>query len=279
MATTAAQHPYFAGSHPLALAHRGGTTHPANVGIENTIAAFRNAVGLGFTYLETDVHATSDGEVVAFHDVALDRVTDQRGLIAHTPSSVVRAARIGGTEPIPLLRELFEHFPTTKFNIDLKSDGALAPTIATIREFDALDRVCLGTFSERRLRALRAAVGPMVATAAGQVGTAVLRFSPAVLSRMLHSSAPVLQIPAEHRIGGVQFTVVTPGLVRRAHALGKQVHVWFHSWGRQDAAEMHRLLDLGVDGLVVDDLLTLLSVFAERGHPLPGSDGRNLALP
>ena len=56
---------------PIALAHRGGALLPANVGIENTMAAFENAVALGYRYVETDVHATADGVVVAFHDESL----------------------------------------------------------------------------------------------------------------------------------------------------------------------------------------------------------------
>jgi glycerophosphoryl diester phosphodiesterase len=133
---------------------------------------------------------------------------------------------------------------------------------------NATERVCIGSFSERRLRAARAALGPGVATAAGQVGTALLRFTPAALSRMLHTPAPVLQLPALHRLRGRTVTLVTPGLVRRAHDLGKHVHVWFHPWAREDAFEMHRLLDLGADGIVTDHIDVLRDVLAERGHPL-----------
>ena len=99
-------------------------------------------------------------------------------------------------------------------------------------------------------------------------GTALLRFTPASLSRMLHTPAPVLQLPALHRLRGRTVTLVTPGLVSRAHALGKHVHVWFHAWSREDAHEMHRLLDLGADGIVTDHIATLRDVLAERGHPL-----------
>ena len=93
----------------------------------------------------------------------------------------------------------------------------------------------------------------------------MLRFTPSVLSRLLHTPAPVLQLPALHRVGGRTLTLVTPGLVRRAHALGKHVHVWFHAWSQEDAAEMHRLLDLGVDGIVTDHIDVLRDVLAERG--------------
>lgn len=267
-AMRASDYAYLSAALPIALAHRGGTTHPANVGIENTVTAFTNAVNLGFRYLETDVHASSDGVLVAFHDVSLDRVTDRVGAIADTPYSVIAQARIGGTERIPLLADLLQTFPDARFNIDVKSDLALEPTIATIRDHTAYDRVCVGSFSRRRVTALREAL-PGVATAAGQLGSAALRFSPARLSALLHTPAPVLQIPARYRVRGREIALVTSGLVQRAHDLGKQVHVWFYPWSHQDADEMHRLLDLGVDGLVVDDLLTLREVFTERGHPLP----------
>lgn len=253
---------------PHALAHRGGAAYAPNQGFENTLAAFRRAVDMGYRYLETDVHATRDGRIIAFHDTVLDRVSDTRGTVGSLPYDTVRAARVGGAEPIPLLAELFEEFPDVRVNIDIKADAALEPTIREVLRHRATERVCIASFSERRLRAARAALGPRVATAAGQVGTALLRFTPSVVSRMLHTPAPVLQIPALHRIAGRDLTLVTPGLVRRAHALGKHVHVWFHAWSREDAAEMHRLLDLGVDGLVTDHIDVLRDVLADRGHPL-----------
>ncbi|WP_392545053.1 glycerophosphodiester phosphodiesterase family protein [Oryzobacter telluris] len=259
---------YLATPTPLALAHRGGAAYGPNVGIENTLSAFRQAVAMGYRYLETDVHATRDGQVVAFHDTVLDRVSDVSGAVAALSLERVRQARLDGRESIPLLSELFEEFPETFVNIDIKADTALEPTVAEIRRHGATERVCIGSFSERRLRAARAALGPGVATAAGQVGTALLRFTPAGLSRLLHTPAPVLQIPALHRVRGRTVTLVTPGLLRRAHALGKHVHVWFHAWSREDAAEMHRLLDLGVDGIVTDHIDVLRDVLAERGHPL-----------
>ena len=85
---------------PVGLAHRGGAAFGPNVGLENTLAAFRRAVDMGYRYLETDVHATRDGRVVAFHDTVLDRVSDRHGAIATLPYDAVREARIGGAEPI-----------------------------------------------------------------------------------------------------------------------------------------------------------------------------------
>ena len=186
----ASDFPYLDEPTPVGLAHRGGAAYGPNVGLENTLAAFRRAVAMGYRYLETDVHATRDGHVVAFHDTVLDRVSDARGAIAALPYEAVSEARIGGAEPIPLLSHLFEEFPGTRINIDIKADDALAPTVREVLRHNATERVCIGSFSERRLRAARAALGPQVATAAGQVGTALLRFSPAALSKMLHTPAP-----------------------------------------------------------------------------------------
>ncbi|KGN39184.1 glycerophosphodiester phosphodiesterase family protein [Knoellia subterranea] len=264
----AADFAYFDHVGPIAMAHRGGAAYGPNVGLENTMGAFRRAVELGYRYLETDVHATADGELVAFHDTRLDRVTDVEGAIVDLPYAAVREARINGTDPVPLLTELLEEFPTTRLNIDIKADSALEPTVETIRRHHAIDRVCIGSFSERRVRAARKALGPRLATAAGQVGTGALRFAPGPLSRALHTPAPVLQIPAVHRLRGREITLVTPQLVSVAHRLGKQVHVWFHEWSDESAREMHRLLDLGVDGIVTDHIATLREVLAERGHPL-----------
>ncbi len=259
--------PYLAGT-PIAMAHRGGAAYPPNLGLENSLAAFSAAAALGYRYLETDVHVTADRHVVAFHDGRLDRVTDGSGVIAELPYAAVREARIGGREPIPQLCELLEALPAARVNIDIKADRALEPTIGEIRRLGVLDRVCIGSFSERRVRAARRALGPRLATAAGVVGTASLRFAPALVTRYLHTPAPVLQIPAEYLLGGREVTLVTPALVGAVHRLGKQLHVWFHAWSREDAEEMHRLLDLGVDGIITDHIDVLADVLAQRGTPL-----------
>src|SRR5262245_38975690 len=85
----------------IAFAHRGGAFHPELEGLENTLTAFRHAVALGYRYLETDVHATRDGVLLAFHDDVLDRVTDQVGPIRDVTYADVRRARVGGHEQIP----------------------------------------------------------------------------------------------------------------------------------------------------------------------------------
>jgi glycerophosphoryl diester phosphodiesterase len=124
----ASPRPYLAHT-PVALAHRGGALYAPNLGLENTLTAFGHAVALGYTHLETDVHVTKDGQLVAFHDTRLDRVGDRAGRLRRLPWEHVQAARLGAGpdhERVPLLREVVDAFPGICLNIDLK-----APRTAT----------------------------------------------------------------------------------------------------------------------------------------------------
>ena len=251
---------YLDSPRPLAFAHRGGAYHPEIEGLENTVAAFRHAVALGYTYLETDVHVTSDGVLLAFHDTVLDRVTDRTGSIAGSTWDEVQRALIGGSEPVPTLAELFDAFPAARFNIDLKSAGAVEALAAFVEERDAHDRVLVGSFSASNLRAFRRRTRGRVATSAHPLEVAAFVLSPSArLARLLTRGRPVaLQVP--HRHG--RLLVTSRRLVRRAHAVGVQVHVWTID----DPEEMNLLLDRGVDGLMTDRTDILRDVLRARGQ-------------
>ncbi len=247
--------PYF-GSGFCALAHRGGwATGPE---VENSVAAFRSAVDLGYTHLETDVHATADGVLVAFHDERLDRVTDASGAIAALPASEVARARIGGREPIPTLDELLETFPGTCFNIDIKADAATLPLARALARHAAQDRVCVGSFNTRRIREFRRLAGSLVATSVDPMGVVWYAYGVGA-RRLVRPAGQALQVPV--RDEGTGIPIVKPDFVAAAHRSGCVVHVWTVN----EPAEMHRLIELGVDGLVSDDVLALKAVLAERG--------------
>ncbi|UYM05080.1 glycerophosphodiester phosphodiesterase [Solicola gregarius] len=249
-------HPYLDWPGPQAIAHRGGAKLQPNLGLENSLLAFRNAVHLGYRYLETDVHASRDGVVFAFHDTDLDRVTDGTGAVAALSAAVVRDARIAGREPIPELTALLAEFPAARFNIDVKADSAVVPTLDVVREHAAFDRVCLASFSDARLARIRR-LEPRVATSIGPKDVAALRLGYPFRRRGLQRAICV-QVP--RRRG--RLTIVTPSFVRRAHARGLHVHVWTVD----DAATMTALLDLGVDGIVTDRPDTLRDVLVRRGE-------------
>jgi glycerophosphoryl diester phosphodiesterase len=244
-----------------ALAHRGGARHPANLGRENTLHAFAESVALGYRYLETDVHATADGVLIAFHDSRLDRVTDLRGRIAASPWDRIRQARIHGLDHIPTLADLFTAFPDARFNIDAKAGASIDLLARTIDDFQAHDRVCVSSFGASRLHRLRRLLGPRVATAASPVGIAVNRFFP-WLTAALNTPAPVLQIPVDRQLFGLRLQVLTGPLVDAVHAAGKRVHVWTID----DPVEMEQLLDAGVDGIFTDRVDVLKDVLVARGQ-------------
>lgn len=243
----------------LAFAHRGGVHHPDLAGLENTEKAFAHAVGLGYDYLETDVHVTGDGVLLAFHDAVLDRVSDGTGSLTDLTWAEVSAFRIGG-EPIPRLEELLDAFPEARFNIDLKSEGAVAALAALLDERSAHERVLVGSFSSRRLARFRRLTGGRVAQSAGPAQVALFRLLPSGrLARWLtRGRVAALQVP--HRRGRLR--VITPGLVRRAHAGGAHVHAWVID----DPVEMTELLELGVDGLMTDRTDVLKAVLVERSQ-------------
>lgn len=239
---------------PIPFAHRGGTSHAP----ENTLPAFEHAVSLGYRYLETDVQLTADGVLVAFHDNDLHRTTGRQARVSDLPWSEVRTALVDGREPIPLLEDLLGSFPEARINIDCKTDVAVDGLVAAIRRTAAHDRVCIGSFSTERLRRIRGMLGTSVCTSLGPSEVVRWLLGSALRAGALVPAIPCAQVPVSMR--GIR--VVTEQTVARAHRAGMQVHVWTID----DPAEMHRLLDLGVDGIMTDQPVVLKQVLEARGQ-------------
>lgn len=241
------------------MAHRGGYLQPADAGRENSLYAFTRAVEAGYRYLETDVHATRDGRLVAFHDDVLDRVTDASGVVADLPFEAVREARIDGQDQVPTLDEVLEAFPGVRLNIDIKAPGAIQPLVATIRAHNAAARVCVASFSGARLRRFRHLMGDRVAT--GLTGRSVAWGAYMPLLRHLPLPGQVFQVPLRQQVAGREVPVLTGRLIAAARAHDLRVHVWTIN----DADQMRQLIDLGVDGLIADRIDLLREVAIERG--------------
>lgn len=247
---------------PIAFAHRGGS-----VKTENCLAGFEAAEQLGLRYIETDVRTTRDGVPMVFHDQDLQRMTGFSGTMDQMDSDDVARLTLPGGEKIPTLEETLETFPEMRFNLDLKDDAAVEPVVRMLERMDAKLQVCLTSFSERRVDAVRRALGPEVCTGLGVTG--VLR---GVFNKFLpwceHDwtrGAAVVQIPL--RIRGVP--VVTPHMVERAQEAGLAVHVWTLN----NRSTIERALDLRVDGVMTDKPKLLKEILVARG--LWGSRGSN----
>jgi glycerophosphoryl diester phosphodiesterase len=241
-------HPFLEHRGPIAFAHRGG----GDVAPENTMASFEHAVSLGYRYLETDVHRTADGVLVAFHDPDLKRTCGIDGRIEEMSAAEVATARVDGEHAIPLMSELFERFPDVRFNIDAKSAAAVEPLVDLVSALGAVDRVCLASFHLSSLRRMRSLLGREVLTALAPSEVTILR----LLRRLPGHAIRTAQVP----VSAGPVTVVTERFISSAHSSGVPVHVWTIN----ERAEMERLLDLGVDGIMTDDGELLRSVLRER---------------
>ena len=229
------RHDFFDSTRPLVFAHRGGSA----LAPENTIAAFDNGLALGADGLELDVHLSRDGVVVVHHDRLLDRTTAWRGPIAERTAEELRRA------DVPTLAEVLARYRDPRIIIEMKVNRAAlaAATIDVVRRADAVDRVCLGSFGLRVLRAARA-LEPAVATSGAreEVRWALYRsWCRWPVSRAAYAGYQVPEFAGRTR-------VVSRRFVDDAHEAGLGVQVWTVD----TEAAARRLLGWGVDALITD---------------------------
>lgn len=234
---------FFSPALPRVFAHRGLAVEAP----ENTMLAFLKALSIGAEYIETDVHASQDGVAVVSHDETLARVAGRAVRCDQLTMAELRRVSLGDGQSFASLAEVLDGFPTARFNIDLKSDDAVEPTVTAILEAKAVDRVLVASFSDQRRKAAVDRL-PGVATSASRrasvraVAAARLGLVPAVRTALRGVDA--VQLP--ERVKGVR--IITPRLVSAMHLAGVEVHVWTIN----DVPTMERLLAMGVDGLVTD---------------------------
>lgn len=253
------RHPYLRRGAPLAMAHRGDR-HRFPPG--NSWAAFESAVELGFRYLETDVQATRDGVLLLFHDDRLDDATTGRGAIGDHRWEELDTVRYRNDEGaadqgLVRLEDLLRRWPDLRLNLDAKTAPTVAPMLHLVERERALERVCLASFDRARIHQLRRQGGDAACTILTRREVALLRATSLLPVRPVVGGDAAQVPPGWHRI-----PLVDRRFVAAAHDLGVDVHVWTID----EPAEMHRLLDLGVDGLITNDPATLRRVLTERGQ-------------
>jgi len=243
----------FFSSRPQVFAHRGGCA----LGPENTIAAFDLGMAAGADGLELDVHLSADGVVVVHHDKTLDRTTNASGPIAARSTDELATVDAGyrferdGVFPfrglhigVPTLAEVLRRYRNTPTIIELKVYTAeMGEMVAReIRQADALDYVCIAGFGIASARAARAAL-PGVAASANHAEVRLAVYRSWLRWPVQRASYQVYQVP-ERADEGTR--IVSSRFVRNAHRGGFPVQVWTVD----DEADMRRLLELGVDGLI-----------------------------
>jgi glycerophosphoryl diester phosphodiesterase len=237
------------------LAHRGFVLGGSP---ENTLLSFENAIALGITHLETDVHASRDGIAIIAHDPDLLRVAGRKTSIADLNFAELREIDLGHGQTFISLSDALKRFPATFFNIDIKVARAVKPTIDAITATGATHRVLITSFAERRRRAATDAL-PGVATSASArivllaLAFALLRLRP--LTRLALKKVDALQVPTKI----FRINVANARIIDAVHDAGCEIHFWTIN----NAAEMSRLLKFGADGLITDRANLALAVIAE----------------
>ncbi len=257
--------PYLDAEYPLRFAHRGSRV----LWPENTAEAFQGAVDLGYTYIETDVRITGDGVVVVFHDATLERTTNGAGAVNMWDFADLQrldaAWWFNEPDDYPLrgsgvrirsLDEVFATWPEARFNIDLKGPGMEWEVADVIKRHGREETTLIASFVDRRIARFRRITGGAVAVSAGPSAAAAM-YSASRVGRTVRRRVAAYQIPFDYRSYPVD-----KKLVDAVHRAGAQVHTWTVN----DPADMHRMLDLGVDGIVSDRPDLLNEVMRERGH-------------
>ena len=258
------------GEWPVNLAHRGASA----LAPENTIEAFRLAVEAGAGGLELDVHMTRDRQIVVIHDATVDRTTNGSGAVSEMTLDELRGFDAGHnfspdggpTRPyrgrgvrVPTFGEVLEEFPGVPVNIEIKAStpGIEEMVLRVLREADALGRALVVSTPHAIVKRFRKVSGGHVSTGASRWEIGVFYFaSRLLLGRLIRPAYDALQVPPRHR--GIP--VVTPRFIRAAHARGVRVDAWTIN----QADEMRRLLDLGVDVIMTDRPGTLAEVLQRR---------------
>jgi glycerophosphoryl diester phosphodiesterase len=246
-------HPFFAGQ-PLVFAHRGGSA----LAPENTVAAFDRGAALGADGLELDVHLSCDGVVVVHHDGRLERTTNLHGEVSAQTAEALARADAGyhfeadGRFPfrgrgigVPALTDVLRRYPHLRVIVELKVNTAAmaSAVIEAVRAADAIDRVCLGSFGRRVLRAARTLL-PGLATSAAREEVRWALYRSWCRVPPARAAYGGYQIP--ERAGRTR--VVSPRFIADAHKAGLGVQVWTVD----RVADAERLLGWGVDALITD---------------------------
>lgn len=258
------------------VAHQGGE----GLWPSNTREAFDRAAALGVDMLDTDVHMTRDGHLVAIHDASVNRTTNGRGLVKDLALARLQSLDAaynfslngGRTFPwrgkgvrVPTLDELFAAHGDLAWTVEMKQvEPSIArPLCDLIRRRGMSGRVIVASFKDAAMREFRAAC-PEVAT-----GMTEREVRPLVLLNLLglggwyRPSGNALQVPP--RAAGLN--VVT----RRFVAVAHRKNLVVQPWTINDEAEMRRLIALGVDGLNTDRPDVLKRVLGGQPAPRPVS--------
>lgn len=232
---------------PVIIAHRGGPVGPPPQP-ENTVAAFAQSAQAGVVFFETDVRVSKDGHLVAFHDSSPTRLTGTTTPIEDLIWDRIHSLRVDGTEPIPRLDQLWARFPGALWNIDLKGPHTPAALAALLDQDARPPGVVVASFSHRRLHQFRRITRFRYPTVASPIEVAAIMLLPTRWLRRWVRRRHIVAMQVPPRRFGL--SLISPRIIKKVHRLGLVIHAWTIN----DATTMTELIQLGVDGIMTDNV-------------------------
>jgi glycerophosphoryl diester phosphodiesterase len=227
---------------PITFAHRGGRAEDAP---ENTLTAFRRALELGATGLESDARLSADGQVVLVHGPMV-RAGLRRAKVRALPAA--RLAELG----VPRLADLYAEVGTDfELSLDLKEPNLTAPIVALAREAGALDRLWLCARELPELESARR-VDPDVRL----VHSMGRRAYGDALER--HASTLAKVGVAALNLREAEWSL---GLVTLTHRFDLRAF----AWDAQEYRRIRAVLEMGVDAIYSDHVERLVAAVGEWG--------------
>lgn len=248
---------YLTPSKPRFFAHRGASgAFP-----ENTLPAFQAAESAGIPYLELDVWTTRDGHVVTHHDETLQRLCGDPRRLSDLTLAELQNLDAGSTftldggrsfpfrshgVKVPTLFEVLCACPNSRFNIEIKdpAPAAAEQTVNAIRAAGREADVLLAAEDHLTMQRIRPLCAEIPTSLSFAEAAAFFSWLEQGCQAAYQPPGVALQIPEFY--GSRQLVVAES--IAAAHRVGLEVHVWTVN----RAADIHRLLSLGVDGIMSD---------------------------
>ena len=233
---------------PCIIAHRGYSAAAP----ENTLAAIRLAGTARADLVEVDVRLTKDGVPVLLHDAKLDRTKNGSGLLADATAAAVKELDAGSwfspqfaKEPVPTLCEALKLAVEDRpLLVEIKELAAAVPSAEVVRSAGAVDRVVVQSFLADAVTAFRHILPEVPAGFLISPGKADDPASAQWIAKVCaYASGCGAAFAAVHH------QAVTPRLVEYLFRRG--LSVW--AWTVDDPADMKRLADWGVAGLITNN--------------------------
>ncbi|MGG3562304.1 glycerophosphodiester phosphodiesterase [Neobacillus rhizosphaerae] len=268
------QKSFFKNSRPLVIAHQGGEL----LAPSNTMAAFTNAANMGVDVIETDLHITKDGYLVAIHDPTVDRTTDGHGKVADMTLEEIQKLDAGYQFKdlkgnynyrgkgvyIPTIEEMFQTLGDMRIEMEIKDDNPPERTEematklwALIEKYHMEDKILVASFDQDILETFNKYAKDRVATCGGkQEVTKFVVFHKFFLRNLYQPETDSFQIPTADS----GFDLTDQKLINGAHRRGQDISYWTID----DPIEMKKLLDAGADGILTNRPDLLLKLVAEK---------------